>query len=196
MKAYVLAGLLLLLLASTSKAQTDEKPPLAILWEGSLRQQVVKAVTPDFPEEAKAAGAHGLVIVAVHFDAEGDFVNAKVLESPHRAITEAVLAALKEWKIKPVVFQWYGVSRAQGELRFVYVNKDGETHVDTLSHDEQWKLSPQYRKIDLQFRDEWPKPAPKESPASDAPNNGMHPTRDTSDFINLQGLGRAGDAGR
>jgi hypothetical protein len=27
-------------------------------------------------------------------------------------------------------------------------------------------------------------------------NNGMHPTRDTTDFIFLQRLGRAGDAGR
>jgi len=28
------------------------------------------------------------------------------------------------------------------------------------------------------------------------PNNGMHPTRDTNDFMYLQRLGRAGDAGR
>jgi hypothetical protein len=28
------------------------------------------------------------------------------------------------------------------------------------------------------------------------PNNGMHPTRDTLDFIYFQSLGRAGDAGR
>lgn len=99
--------------------------------------------------------------------------------SPHPAISEAVLAALKEWQIKPVVFQWDGVSQAQGELRFVYVNKDGEARVDTLSSDEQWKLSPQYKKIDLKFRDEWPKPPDKESPTSDAPDNGRHPTRDT-----------------
>jgi TonB family protein len=196
MKAYVRAGLLLLLLAPTNSAQSEKEPPLALLWEGDLRRRVVSAITPDFPEEAKSAGAHGLVIAAVHFDADGNFVNARVLESPHPAITEAVLTALKEWKIKPVVFQWEGVSRAQGELRFVYVNKDGESRVDTLTHDEQWKLSPQYKKIDLKFRDEWPKPTHKESPTSDAPNNGMHPTADTTALKYLQRCGAAGDAGR
>jgi hypothetical protein len=29
-----------------------------------------------------------------------------------------------------------------------------------------------------------------------APNNGMHPTADTQDFMYIESLGRAGDAGR
>jgi hypothetical protein len=34
------------------------------------------------------------------------------------------------------------------------------------------------------------------APGGDASNNGMHPTRDTNDFMLLQRCGRAGDAGR
>ena len=94
--------------------------PMVMLSEFKLRERVKSAVDPVFPEKALADGAKGLVIVAVHFDDEGNFHNARVLKSPHPEISAAVTKALENWKINPYVIDKVLKSRVQTEIRFLF----------------------------------------------------------------------------
>jgi hypothetical protein len=55
--------------------------------EAYLRSDAVKTVRPDYPAEALATGAQGLVIVAVRFDEKFDPIKISILQSPHPSIT-------------------------------------------------------------------------------------------------------------
>jgi TonB family protein len=85
--------LFLLACPEISKAQSQ-----GIYAEALLRQRIIYSQQPEFPREALEAGAQGTVIVAVVFDEEGNLSKAEVMESPHPAIKQAVLDALKQWK--------------------------------------------------------------------------------------------------
>jgi len=126
--------------------------PLGLLPEDSLRKRVSESVIPEFPEEARAAGAQGLVIAAVHFDEDGNHSKTRVLKAPHPDISLAVTKALTRWKIKPYLVDSVLRARTRSELRFHYVIEDGVGVVREPSIDEQKKHSREYMKIDRSFR--------------------------------------------
>jgi len=102
-----------------------------------IRHDAVKTVTPNYPEEAIASGAQGLVIAAVRFDEKGDLIKIKVLQSPHSSITDAVIQAVKEWKIgKNHKIDYGRPGHLQGELRFHFILENGTGCVEGPSDDE------------------------------------------------------------
>lgn len=133
-------------------AQLKAVTPLGLISEDRLRKRITASVLPEFPEEARTAGAQGLVIAAVHFDEDGNFSKARVLKSPHPQISLAVTKALTSWKVTPYLVDSVLRARIQGELRFYYVIEDGVGFVRAPSIDEQKKRSREYRKIDMEFR--------------------------------------------
>ncbi|HYG80317.1 MAG TPA: energy transducer TonB [Pyrinomonadaceae bacterium] len=111
------------------------------LYEYSFRRNMVThTVTPEYPLEAQEAGIQGQVKLHVLFDAEGHLLKARVSDSPHRLLSEAVLEALKGWRVKN---RMPGVgpvrSPVLAELRFVFTLKDGRAEVTDAPEEEQRK---------------------------------------------------------
>lgn len=55
-----------------------------------------------YPEEARAAGVSGMVVVEIVVDAQGDVRSARVLRSIPQ-LDEAAVGAVKQWKFVPTV---------------------------------------------------------------------------------------------
>ncbi|MDT4966526.1 MAG: Gram-negative bacterial TonB protein C-terminal [Acidobacteriota bacterium] len=151
---FVLIVSLLLFSVPVAPAQ-QQKIPVALESEYRIRRRAIDVVLPEYPEEAKAVGAQGLVIVAVHFERDGTYDGMKVAMSPHPSITDAVDASLRQWRVMPV--NKTGDYRLQGELRFRFVIEGREYRVEILPDEEQRRTSPQYRRIDVGFRRSWSK---------------------------------------
>jgi TonB family protein len=121
---------------------------LGLLRGSELRHDAITTVMPIYPDEAQAAGAQGLVNVAVVFDEKGDFARMQVLESPHAAITQAVSDALKQWKIKigyDSPYQEFARPiRPFAEVRFHFVIRDGVPTVEPAMSEEQMRTSKQF----------------------------------------------------
>ena len=144
----------LLLLPTTSVAQSPYVPVL-LHAEYGIRQRAINAPLPGYPDEARTAGAQGLAIAAVHFEVDGNYADVEVVTSPHPAITESVISAIKGWRIKPIIMNWGAHARVQGEVRFRYIIDGGEYRVELLTDAEQKKHSPQYKRMEKKFRHTW-----------------------------------------
>ena len=109
------------------------------LYEYSFRRMfVTHTVAPEYPVEAQQAGIQGQVKLYVVFDRVGRFRKAWVSESPHPLLSEAVLEAIKEWRIKKSNARG-GSGLRLGELRFVFTLKDGRAEVTDAPEEEQRK---------------------------------------------------------
>jgi protein TonB len=62
----------------------------------------VKNVNPAYPEEAKAAGVSGVVIVEIRIGTEGTVVQARVSRSIP-LLDQAALDAIYEWEYEPTM---------------------------------------------------------------------------------------------
>jgi TonB family protein len=163
----LLGGFLLLLAlplpaVSHARRPTQKTPPLVLEMEYGIRNRAVNAPLPEYPEEARAARAEGLVIVAVHFEVGGGYAGAEVLASPHPAISRAVTATIGTWRLKPSYTIYGEAVRIQGELRFNYVIAGDKYEVELLPKDKQKKHSPQYKEFEKQFRHMWKEQEPEE----------------------------------
>ncbi|HWT04059.1 MAG TPA: energy transducer TonB [Pyrinomonadaceae bacterium] len=109
--------------------------------EKALRRVfVTHTMTPEYPVEAQQAGIQGQVRLHVVFNRKGHLQQARVSESPHRLLSEAVLKAVKGWRIKEDTFTRGGSGLTLGELRFVFTLKDGQAEVTDAPEEEQRKL--------------------------------------------------------
>ena len=154
---------LLLILSSAMlvSAQTQKLQPLVgDTLERYIRSDAVKTVTPVYPADAIAAEVQGLVIAAVRFDEKGDLLEIKILQSPHSSITEAVLSAVKEWKIgKHHKIDYGRPGHLQGELRFHFILENGQGRVEGPSDDELKSHSKVYLdSIDASVHTDFDKP--------------------------------------
>lgn len=125
--------------------------------ECGFRVNATRKVMPDFPEEALAAEAEGAVVLSLYHDAQGNAAKIKVVESPHRALTEAAVRAVKQWKWR--LFRSGGIDRPiLGKLSFKFVIEDGVGRVSDLITDcdtsrDNWSL----RDIrTLRLKSSWP----------------------------------------
>ena len=125
--------------------------------ECGFRVNATRKVMPEFPEEALEAGAQGAVVLSLYHDAEGNAAKIKVVESPHRALTEAAVRAVKQWKWRP--FRSGGIDRpVLGKLSFKFAIEDGAGRVENLINDcdtsrTNWSL--RYIQA-LRLRATWP----------------------------------------
>lgn len=61
----------------------------------------IRGEPPAMPRAALAQKIEGTVTVEITFDEKGDVEDVKVVTSPHEILTEAVLSAVKQWKMEP-----------------------------------------------------------------------------------------------
>jgi len=69
---------------------------------GSVVPRKVHDVPPVYPEEAKAAGVSGVVILDAHIDIEGNVVDTAVLKSIP-LLDQAAQEAVLQWKYAPTL---------------------------------------------------------------------------------------------
>jgi hypothetical protein len=155
----VLVALTLVICSSSLRGKNQDPKPkrtfgvdyqLGMFREAELRHAAITTVMPTYPDEAVAAGAQGLIDVAVMFDENGDCdcIHMQAVESPHPAITEAVREALKQWKVKIGYDypnqQFAHPVRPFAEVRFHFVIREGVPTVEPATREEAMSTSRQF----------------------------------------------------
>ncbi len=80
--------------------QRQEDSPIFMAWEEA--PQLIKMVTPEYPEIARKAGVEGQVIMQIVVDEEGNVLQADVVfAQPAGIFEEAAVKAMLQWKFKP-----------------------------------------------------------------------------------------------
>jgi TonB family protein len=64
---------------------------------------ITRQIPPRYPADLKAAGVSGTVTVEVEVGADGQVGEIRILKSPHSALSEAVVEAVKQFKFRPLV---------------------------------------------------------------------------------------------
>lgn len=89
-------------LPGLSPAQTPPQAPVRI--GGDMQgPKKIKDVKPVYPEEARAAGIQGTVIVEAKVGTDGSVLDAKVLRSVESSLDLAALDAVRQWKFMPTL---------------------------------------------------------------------------------------------
>lgn len=123
-----------------AQGQTQLQDPLPgtilVQPEFFCRLDLINPVKPEYPNAALKAGIQGEVLVFVHFDKNGNFVEAKPLRSSPDVLTESVLDALKGSSMKARADLSLNATYLS-ELRFIFKIKDGKPEVAEASESVQ-----------------------------------------------------------
>jgi len=80
--------------------QRQEDSPIFMAWEEP--PQLIKMVTPEYPEIARKAGVEGRVVMQIVVDEQGNVLEAVVIfAQPSGIFEEAAIKAILQWKFKP-----------------------------------------------------------------------------------------------
>ena len=72
----------------------------------SPERESVELVAPEYPRGAERRGIEGSVRIAYSIDADGNVVNAQIVEaSPEGVFDRAALAAIENWRYAPAAAQ-------------------------------------------------------------------------------------------
>ena len=109
------AGMLMI-----SSVAANGSPMVIRVAELSLRKSVVTSVMPTFPQDAIRRRVSGVAVAQILFDADGKVIRSKILEAPDASTGDAVIAAVKQWKIHPQTVNSEPV-QIRGKLTFYFV---------------------------------------------------------------------------
>jgi TonB family protein len=133
--------------------------------ECGFRVNATHKMMPEFPEEALKAGVQGIVILSLYHDGEGSAAKIKVVESPHRVLTEAAIKAVKQWKWRK--FKNGGIDRPiLSKLSFKFIIEGEVGRVEDAINDcdksrVHWSLSDIHA---LRLRATWPNDSSSNEP--------------------------------
>ena len=97
----VLAAILIAAIAASVRAQ--QTPRIRAGGEGEIAApKLLKRVEPAYPEEAKANGIQGTVVLDVVLSTEGSVIETEIKES-EPILDEAAVAAVSQWKYTPTL---------------------------------------------------------------------------------------------
>jgi TonB family protein len=68
---------------------------------GITEPVIVQKTPPVYPKDAKEAGVQGIVLLSAALDTQGKPSDIRVLESPDPRLSEAAVAAAREWRWEP-----------------------------------------------------------------------------------------------
>ena len=100
MKSLRLLSALILLLNLVSSPAVAQSPCKlrADFSEDLLRRGVIKAVMPEFPEDAVKRKVKGKAVAFVVVNEEGAVNSVEVTEAPDAVLKQAVIDAVRQWK--------------------------------------------------------------------------------------------------
>ncbi len=87
--------------AAPSSAELTPRAPIS---GGVLNGKAISLPKPDYPAEAKAAGAEGVVIIQVMIDEQGNVMEARAVSGP-RMLQEPSVNAARQAKFSPTLLQ-------------------------------------------------------------------------------------------
>jgi TonB family protein len=108
---------------ASAQAQAQENPqqkvPLVIRKStGVLQRTAIHRVEPEYPQEAKAQGIYGVVVLEVRLDQKGNVI-ATTPVSGQQLLVDAVIKAMQGWKFAPT--QLGGVAvQVIGNVAFLF----------------------------------------------------------------------------
>jgi TonB family protein len=73
------------------------------LFGGTSDPELIEGSMPAYPEQARAAGVEGIVIVEALIDEQGNVFAADVVSSPDESLNAATLEAVAKWKFTPAM---------------------------------------------------------------------------------------------
>ena len=93
--------------------------------EVGTRNKVVHAVTPEYPKPSLTRRVTGTAVAEVTFNATGQVVDVKILQSPDEYIARELMATLAKWVFRPEpeLIKTNGTRR--GKLTFYFNIVDG-----------------------------------------------------------------------
>ena len=131
-----------------TRAQVRSPEPILLLEpEFRIRQELIEPVKPEYPEAARQAGIQGEVLMFVRYDKDGKLLDAQPLRSPDKSLSEAVVNALKQSRIKPHA-PIYPKATYASEITFIFQLKGGDASVVDPPLDELVQL-----KVSKEFND-------------------------------------------
>lgn len=105
---------------ATTNLTTAQNSRTVRVGEDGLRKSAYKIIMPDFPEQSKKRNAHGVAVVQLEYDGNGDVTRVKALQTPDSDIERAVVAAVQRWKFRPSTIGGVPL-KVRGKLTFYYV---------------------------------------------------------------------------
>ncbi len=87
---------------SGSKQQGGIAPQAAVFGSAS-GPSFFRYNAPPYPEQARRMGIHGTVKIVLQLDQEGRLVFARVLESPHRLLSDSAMRSIKKATFRPLI---------------------------------------------------------------------------------------------
>jgi TonB family protein len=85
---------------------TDEMTKIAVRAKDQIAPpKLIKKVDPVYPEQARAEGIQGVVILEIMTDGEGKVVRVKILKSESSLLNPAAVDAVKQWRYEPLIFK-------------------------------------------------------------------------------------------
>jgi len=67
--------------------------------------KLIKKVDPVYPEEARAEGVQGVVILEVMTDTKGKVAKVKILKSESSLLNKAAVDAVEQWEYEPLILE-------------------------------------------------------------------------------------------
>ena len=132
--------------------------------EWGFRLNALRKVMPEFPEEALEVGAQGTVILSLYQDGAGKAALIKVVDSPHPALTEAAIKAVRQWRWRK--FRSGGLYRPiLGKLSFKFIFEGEAGRVEDPVDDGKEGAYRNLRDIRaLRLKAAWPDDSSSNSP--------------------------------
>ncbi len=87
-------------------AQTDQpaKPTRLRISTGAAKGLKIHDVQPKYPQDARARGIEGDVLLQATIDTQGNLTNLKVVQG-EPILVEASMDAVKKWKYRPYIYE-------------------------------------------------------------------------------------------
>jgi TonB family protein len=95
----------------------------------AARRQAVLIVAPKYPAESLSQGAHGVAVGAVRIAGTGAIKSVALLQAPDRGIGDAMLAALRGWRFKPIASASGRPVDAVATVVYYFEIKDGTPEI-------------------------------------------------------------------
>ena len=124
--------------------QETTEPITTLESEYFIRKNTTDQARPEYPIEAQQAGVQGMVQVFVVFDKDGKVEEVKPLVSPHEMLSEAVVKAVKNWRMTTKPYRNAPNAITWGELRFIFSLETGKAEVLDVAIDLQRKPSKEF----------------------------------------------------
>jgi|SRR5881394_2082347 len=101
--------------------------------EDGIRGSASKVVMPVYPGRSRNRKVHGVAVVTLEYDGNGDVVDVKVEESPDKDTGRSVIDAAQQWKFRPSKLDGQP-AHVRGPLTFYFrIDKSGKARVENPS---------------------------------------------------------------